>query len=989
MLRLELHTNLGTKELDTKDVSLQLNFAESDVTDISASRSPHSLAFQLPFSEVNNEALEFFEVVDQSAETRRTIPCDVYDEGLLVMAGNLSVRSADLQRRTYDCVIYSRRANIWQEMKSTTWQDVFTDASGQVTTALDFDLNGPNIQSCQNPANDITDGGVGAGVIWVPPQYPPTRGQNNPESTLIPYATTLESYVYGSTPYNRLIATDYLPAIRIWYLLDQLFAHFGYTIDKTIGIYQDSFDLSNAYMTLARDWMTFRPYFRARMQPATIAGWASNILTGVHGVNDSPYVMVFTNVAGGYYDPDDFFGGAADLGGFIPPISGTFNMRLTLSYTATGSGVGYVGVQPLNFTEGAYGQTFYQEVQAGTTSQVIIDFQYVVNQPNEVYVPNTIWSAPPSGAIILDFVTSSFEMVSYVGDSPKVSVPNSLGDDTCDKWLKAIMQQYNILVTLNHDAKTCGLYYHKDFYERDVDAAKDWSEKIDRSQSMKLTNNLESLKRRIVFTDADGEDGQSVYAQEVLGYKYTDFKYKPNLTLAQGEQVIGGYFAPPRFTRPYASLGGGILTFDTDWYLGIQYWMRKDGTTATATITGFKSPMIVHRSTYAPDNATPIFESTDANNTTKTNVNIWSAVAPLADAVLQSWTPKATYDSFVSNSFKSLFEFGYARQLKQMYSRDARVLECQAHLTADDINTLNYGDLISIDGTYYYIQEISGYVVGDNRPCRVKLRKFLNAEQEESGVLDCNVYYAGTEPWGEVLWEDRYGNPTTGTEACCEYYGGGNWTWDSYNNRCVAPTLSDSNFPSDPADFRASLRGLNQNLQYTSDEQVIDNPLDSTARKYRIKMTAATKSNVASNAVTETGYTHLSLPQDCVATWVVTYQAKAVSTTDFGKMEFGVYDATARVEHGAVVKVANDGVITKNGDASSTSSTLSVTSGNGVPQWFVECVGHTGVDMEWVLELELTLIPIVYATPPTIQGVYTQDKLPLVTQVPDFLSIEG
>lgn len=987
MLRLELHTANGAKELDTKDASLELTFAESDVQDISASRSPHSLAFQLPFSEVNNEALEFFEVIDQSAETRRTIPCDVYDDGQLVMAGNLSVRSADLQRRTYDCVIYSRRANIWQEMKDTTWQDVFTGSDGNVTTSLDFDLNPDNILASQNPMSDITDGSVGTGVIWIPPQWPVFRLRDTPSITTIPKAQTLEE----NTGLQRLLATDYLPAIRVWYLLDQLFLHFGYTIDKSVGLYTDTFDLSNAYITIARDDITFRPYFQALVQPVSITGYNSNILLGQQsGWSNAPYLLFCSSVGAGYFDPDGFFSGGADLGGFVPPISGAFNMRLKMPYVATGTGSGYVGIQPLNMSTAEYGELYYQEIEGSTSGTIVIDWQYVVDTPNQVNLPAMVWSVPSGGSVTLNLAASSLQMISYVGDSPKVSVPNSLGSDTCDKWLKAVMQQYNIVATLNHDAKTCSLHYYKDFYERDVDNAKDWTEKADKSQPMKLTNNLESLKRSILFTDADGEDGQSVYAQEEQGYKYTDFKYKPNLSLAQGEQVIGGYFAPPRFTRPYDSLSGYSLNFATDWYLGIQYWKRiTNASGAAATSTGFESKMIVHRGTYYAQNLTPIYVSTDSNNTQNTIVEYWSAVEPVADGVVQSWGPKTTYDSFVTNGLDSLFEFGYERQLKQMYSRDARVLECQVHLSSDDINQLNYADLIAIDGTYYYISEISGYVVGANKPCRVKLRKFLNAEQEESGVLTCNVIYAGIETWGQVIWEDRDGNPTTGTEACCEYYGGGNWTWNPYTSVCMADTQVGEDFPDNDADFLPNHRGLYQNLQYTSDEDTTNRPLDSLSRKYRIRMTASTKSNVASNAKTGDGLQYLSLPQDCIATWVVTYQAKVVSTTDFGKMEFGVYDATARVEGGGVVKVDTDGVITKNGDSSSTSSALSVSSGTGVPQWFVECVGHTGTDMEWVLDLELTIVPIVYDTTPSIQSISTQDAQPLVTQVPDVLSIEG
>lgn len=980
MLRLVLTRDDGTAvDLDTKDVSLQLTLSAADITQTGKSKAAHSLAFKLPFSDINDEALGFFDLMDASAETRTTRDCDVYDEGNPVLFGKLSVRSCDLQSRTYDCVVYSREAGVWQVLKESRWADVFT-YDGQVTTLLDHNHDAQNVTtSNQQYVNDVTDGSVGNNVVWYPYQLPPIRSVNsNDESGYVPFKTFMNAGVGGvaGVDYHnafRVWAGDFLPSFQIEYLLTQVFAHCGYTLDTSAGAFTGNLQLDKLYMMLPRESLSYRPYFSPRVSAQGFGGDDSGQPDGYYSTGNSinqpdfKYIA-FQVIQAGDADPDGFFGDISQLGGFRAPSAGAYFMEIELAWSYDGipSGAAFgLGVYPYDIYSATYGDYAVQTTFVGTTSTTI-QFTYNVTDSNQIWVPLLVFNIPTGAtAIQFDPANCHLTMKSYLGDSPKLNVPNSFPDETVDQWLGAIMSQFNLLLTLDVDARTATLHEKKDYYEADVDNAKDWTGKVDRGKSMVVTNNLESLYRRTFFTNADADDGMSEYDKEYNKFYMTHFTYNSGVPLAQPKEEVGGYFAPTRYQRPRQDSG-----FMTEGPLGIQaYRDRLTNNTCGPALN--KKPLLVYKGGYYysgfakwPEDlqGVNIYDSYQFNYGTN---NLASDVlvqmpqpAPYRGSVSLAWNTKTSYDGHNVNGISGLFDYAYKDEFRKKYSKDARNLELTVHLTSDDIRQFQYSDLVVIDGIYYHVDNISGYVVGSNKPCKVKLYKLLDVSSVDTGTLMCNLFVGNINFSGIVSWTDRDGATVTGTQACCEFYGGGQWEWNAATQVCSTGQSEWEEGWDEAANFLLrSFPNKTLNFEPNSTVQFVESG-DTYSQVHRFRLVADTKGNVTSQARNTRGETLFPVTTNSVVSMTLNYVAVVTNEPLKGQMEFGERDATYRVEDFTAVKVDTDGTIIKNGDASSVDLSVSVTYANGVPEWSVDCTGNTGNDMKWSVSVELTLTPI-------------------------------
>lgn len=991
MLRIEL-VDTGVS-LDTRDVSLQLNFSESDIKQYAKPVAAHSLTFRLPFSEVNNDQLGYLDVVDASSETRIEYPVRVYEDDKVVLHGNLGVRSADLQARTYDCVIYSNVAGIWQTLKASRWQDVFTDSDGNVTTDLDHDHNGENINKSQAASNnDITQGDVGDDIIWYPVSIAPMYHQSGDGPNLYPARTEIVA-----TSDYRLYVKDQVPSIQVKYLLQQLFLHCGYTLDvSTDNLFTGSYPLlDKLYYQLVYANLKYRPYFGFRVTPSAIFGFDASVWTQNSLPNSPQYnwPLLSGPTAADDYDPDGHTGGA--FGMIQPPTTGTWFYRVTMGYSFSGSPTtGHsVGVRIMRsnwqFQDGYVIQS--QEL-AGASYTAVVDIA-VNHDAAGLYYAFVLLHTLPSGAtqINYDYTLFKVELVSYIGDSPRLQIPSCFGKETADKFLAAIMTQYNLVLTINEEAKTCAFSERQKFYERDVANAKDWTEKVDRSQSMVVTNNLDVLDKELVFYHEEGQDGKSVYAQEVQFYRHTNFTHRSGLKLAVGKQEVGGYFSPVRYGRVLVD----ATQPTTDGLMPrLPYTIiRKEGD--EFEVAHSKNPQLHYKGgVFLTDNsvtAPKVFDSLETSQSSFTILSRITTSTPSAPNTYMSWTSKTAWDGIGVNGRKSLYERCYQEEVRLKYDKDARMLTCTMYLTPQDIADLGYDDLIMIDGTYYHFVDIQNYVVGQRSMCKVRLRKMLNPKGVGTGSVSCSEIFVGSiSAGGVVQFEDRQGNDVDGSEACCIYYGGGEWEWDAETGTC---RTGDTESEPDVYDPETALRAVPMPVsttEYAPEQVVTYEPQDGNYTQQidfslRAKTTKTTNTKSARNGL---GTEKFRMPMDCVAGLHVTYMARSVAGANVGAMEFGEFDCVFRVEDNQIEKTGNDSDIARSGDASSVSMALSVSYADGVPFFSLDCTGHNLSDFDWQVDITMRLQPILVDISEAFDSITMQDGTHAVTEAENLLLTE-
>lgn len=1036
MLKLYVPSESGY--LDTTGVSLQLNFSESDLRELAKPVRPHSLAFKLPFTERNNRILQFLEVIDNSVETRGRIECEVYDGDSLVMAGGLSVRSADLQARTYDCVIYSGDAGVWQKLKKTRWPDVFTTTSGAITTALDHNHDAANIKesnkwtpgSFGNVHNDITDGGVGDDIVWYCPQITGVKGLNSQGGTTYIYLDNAYFNAPTGVPTTafRKLATDYTPSFQVTYLLQQLMDYLGYTLqtnfdDNLFNSEDDDIDplFYNLYYMPAHSSIKYRPYYGAYLQAydaaafSTHPGWTSGTTfsTGTGNAISNwgdNYVLWFafdgTSTTGGGYDPDGWFPGGG-MGLFEPLTIGSYTLRMKFDVTLEGTINGFVrfGVRIFDFGAGGYvGGSWVTTIptdEASLNMQVFVDFTLYYGTTTSTYAFVPVWQVP-NGVTSVTFNLSGtyIEVVSYDGESRKIQVPSSLGEDTCDKFLSGIMQQFNLLMTFDEGRKTCRLHRRRDFYEKDLTNALDWTEKVDRSKSMTLTNNLENINKQVSWTLQEGSDGRSKWWQEILGKRFADYTYLSGLEYATGEQKVQSYFAPARFRNPLLTILFGSTEpdsvtdteYDHPMPIGV-FKLQKTGSVESNGTQYYEEaqnakPLLVYKHNER-ENSKPIriYDSMQ-DGAAYEDIGDWTSVnvRSLDGATYLSFAPKTSYDGLSLGDADSIYRVHFEQDIKERYSIDARVLTCSVHLSDIDIANLKYSDLIYIEGTYYYVLSISNYVVGKDEPCALKLRKYLTGGQVRSGggFLCSGVVTYTISDGGAVTFLDRFGVEVTATEGCCAYFGGGNWTWNAYSENCLTETLQEEDAEDDVA-FRpnnpGNIRRLGDNLQ-----EYRETDGTNEVRRYRFSLSAATKGHTTAQAKNSQGDTSFHIGSDCAVGIEVSYVCRITSDTNFGDMQFGETRAAFKVVDDSISKTAADDK-TKQGDASSIDVAVSVTNADGAPRFSIDCTGHTGDDLSWQFDVVMRVQDITTSTTTNApSSIIMQDGNVLVTEDGDLIT---
>lgn len=77
----------------------------------------------------------------------------------------------------------------------------------------------------------------------------------------------------------------------------------------------------------------------------------------------------------------------------------------------------------------------------------------------------------------------------------------------------------------------------------------------------------------------------------------------------------------------------------------------------------------------------------------------------------------------------------HERFIKEVIDKNSRLLTCYIKLTPDVINSLDFGDLINIDGVIYRLQKIENYDSGKNETTKVELLKILEGESIQTYIL--------------------------------------------------------------------------------------------------------------------------------------------------------------------------------------------------------------------------------------------------------------
>lgn len=769
----------------SEEQPLTANFQFKDIQSIDKNKGNHTYNFRLP-STPNNDLFfnQYFEVTQQGnfnpklkAEatiTKNTI--DVFN-GYLQLT---NVICSDDVTYHYECVVFSSVSTLGQVLEGKYMQD-------HDWTTYNHTINFTNVTESMN--RDVTP--LKSGDIVY---------------SLYDYG----SQIYGGSSEGSIedeetpiSVTNLRPQIRLNKVVSKILQEAGFTYESTFldttlnDVYIDMNAGGDGVVTASNpDFYKVRVYADGTQTFTATNGFHTIINSDTTNENYTNESSEY-NETTGVYSPSDAWS--------------MMNWSVNCQMTATGTslvGTTYqvvlydvtddvvIGATPIKIMENSSGNidesglvgnpvqainvlnTFEARVlilsTTDATATITIDGGFVRFFP-QMYAL--------SGAVIDYNATLTFQTAR--------NFPNIKSID----FLKSVAKKFNLVILPDTEQPT-HLYItpYKDWIEQGNEV--DWTSKLDTSKDVQLKPTTDLQAKSIMFTDEKSDDfinsmflqsSGKIYGSQFVDNTSTDFgkdkeeiktifvptitSYIPNTGVRSCVCYNEGSASAGIRLSFYCGYGPGDNGSDNAWIIG-------QGSSAVQ-FTSF-----------------PIFQNYE-------------------DAVV---TPTTKCLTFAGESTGALgfpiplngaFSVYWKRFIEETYSRDARILTGTFFLSALDIMSMNFNDLILVKNTWFRLNNISNYPLTGSGSCSVELVKVERVNMIDDALVSCTSEPEYSLATGEVIFT----NTDTGvveatTQGCCEAFG---YVYES--SKCWNQNLNPNNPTEPPSEYESSefvLGGNNQ-----------------------------------------------------------------------------------------------------------------------------------------------------------------------------------
>ena len=303
---------------------------------------------------------------------------------------------------------------------------------------------------------------------------------------------------------------------------------------------------------------------------------------------------------------------------------------------------------------------------------------------------------------------------------------------------------------------------------------RDWSKKLDISKDITLTNTSDFQTKRLTFTYAAGEDvGSKIYTG--LGRIYGDYKIE-NYTVSESD--VPNDFAKDSEQKIQLTTQSTPCNYINGTSVVIPKFVNSEG--------NFVSPKL-RCLFYAGGTTMTLWDNVLEIADTSYEMpllNHYEFLQPFFSSRDLNWAPEVPLYIQGVNPLNNLFNLYWRDYLNQLYSPNARIMECYMALDLADILGFTFADRIWVVNSWWRILEISDYKIGSAEVTKVTLLKLIDALPETS------VRPNAATPGGLIEFVDRAGNPASATKQSCERFG---YTWDATTNSCYGFTSQPQN----------------------------------------------------------------------------------------------------------------------------------------------------------------------------------------------------
>jgi len=718
-------------------VSIQVDIQEGDLSGFER-RSNYSKSFRVPATENNSKIFKhFYEVNGTDYNPYSALPCVVQLNGNDIFKGTLRLNA-----------VY--RNNLYDEYEVFILQELvdFNLTLGDVKlqdldwTEYNHEVSYDNITTSWSATTGNTAGLFGGDIIYPMINYGLTYdGSGNREF----------DYCIGSSPCfsnsaNALDPSIWRPAIRIKTIMDKIFDYADYSYnseffespyfkllytdlgyDNTLGVSapadQENLNLFKVYTNGENEYINY---------PSHIGGTIVNFNSlspdgydNLNNYNESP-ISCFSVPKNGTYGFEVRFKYSK---------VGTFNedLRITLKAVKASSPGGLESGTIINSTtfdaDDNEQQLLFLFSDTLTTSDFVgiylesvnvgsagfNQFQTLILSPYDTNYPKPMFKMYSSPFLTIDYFEGN----------------KNMPDIKAIDFVRSIVKMFNLVFVAN-ESKTITIEPFDYYFRNENRVIKDWSDKLDTSQSYTIKPfGFELPKTQNYTYRSGGDEALSRYYEYQFNEIYGERIITKSSNILQGEETLDIIFRP----TPTDSIDG------SDWIIIPEFYKNSDDGRKVPTIT---QPHIFFwlgnrytYTSYSADTYSQWYFSSGATDVAWSTYPAVSHLSALNSGQTQNdfsdlnfrphWDFFANNNSYISQfTGNNLFNNFHSQIYNEKYSDEARKLVGRFILSPNDIGQLQLTDKIFVKDSMYRIEKIVGASLTEKKSTEVSLIKELD-----------------------------------------------------------------------------------------------------------------------------------------------------------------------------------------------------------------------------------------------------------------------
>jgi len=340
-----------------------------------------------------------------------------------------------------------------------------------------------------------------------------------------------------------------------------------------------------------------------------------------------------------------------------------------------------------------------------------------------------------------------------------VNIKTYLPDMDCLTFFKGLINMFNLYVKrVTGEPRKLLIEPLNDFYNGSNNAI-NWSQKLDHSKDIKVTPTINFASKEYSFHFKNDKD-------------FFNTQYEEDVTRQYGSKTVlsGSQFAKGKteIKLPFSNkLLAKIPTTDLIVPRNFQVKTDDDGISEVVAKRGKAFVVQVKKGNVGTMETGEWNHQYSSSTTARTTYpyvgHLDDLDSPTFD--LQFEIPDFVYYNITAgNNYttNNLYIF-HERFIRELLDRNGKMLTCSLKLNATDINQLDFGDLVNIDGVVYRLQKIQNYNSSDDKSTKAELIRLIEGEgiQTYTTQIDFNVYEKSGSPQVQRMMQFPIGDETT------------------------------------------------------------------------------------------------------------------------------------------------------------------------------------------------------------------------------------